>query len=294
MTLEDLQRHLDKIMQEMNRKSKPEFEGYSPEEMTAILYSAFYQKSPVQFKHLTDADCERVPIFNQIKYLAGVIADKGEIQLTKKGFLPVKVVADLYEQGFMKDDLIEAGINKLHKEADSLVINLAHILLKISGLAKTHHGKLSLTKAGEKTIADNNKLLQLIFNIFATKLNWAYFDGYGQNDVGQLGVRFTLILLSKYGSERRRDHFYAEKYFKAFPALLEAKAPTMFGDTLTDFNRCYSMRIFDRFLNFFGFVDTEPADKQGLFVRKFFVTKTSLLDKFVEIQPPRPDFSLKA
>ncbi|MCK9271506.1 MAG: hypothetical protein RBR47_10425 [Bacteroidales bacterium] len=292
MIPEELQRHLEKMMLTMNRRSKPEFEGYSPEEMAAILHSVFHQKSPIQLKHLTDADCERIPIFNQVKYLAERIAEKGEIQLTKKGFLPVKVVADLYAQGFIKDDYIDSGLYKLYKETDSLAINLAHILLKISGLTKRPRGKLSLTKAGEKIITDNNKLLQLIFNKFTTKFNWAYFDGFGQNDVGQLGVGFTLILLSKYGSEKRPDHFYAEKYFRAFPALLTSTAPSIYDDLPTDFNSCYSVRTFSRFLNFFGLVDTEPDDKQGLLVRNYFVTKTSLFDKFIQIAPPNPNFSL--
>jgi hypothetical protein len=34
--------------------------------------------------------------------------------------------------------------------------------------------------------------------------NWAYYDGYGDNEVGRFGAGFSLILLSKYGHKPRR------------------------------------------------------------------------------------------
>ena len=51
---------------------------------------------------MTEPDYKKVPLLNQIKYLAGLIDSQGELKMTSKGFLPVKVVADIYQQGFLK------------------------------------------------------------------------------------------------------------------------------------------------------------------------------------------------
>ena len=81
--------------------------------------------------------------------------------------------------------------------------------------------KLSLTKNSQKVLKDDFELFKLLFDTFRNKFNWGYFDGFEDRPIGPLGFGFTLILLSKYGGKPRSDVFYAEKYLKAFPALLD-------------------------------------------------------------------------
>ncbi|MFC2126732.1 hypothetical protein ACFLU5_18250, partial [Bacteroidota bacterium] len=185
--IEDLNRHIEKIINEQNNRGLPEFEGYSPDEMQFIIYDTFRENSPIKLQKLTDSEYQTIPILTQIKYLADLIAKEGELVLTNKGFLPTKIVTDIYSQGFLKDELIELGISKLYKETDSMTINLTRIIIEISGLAKKRKNKLSLTKTGEKTLTDNFELCQLILKTFSSKFNWAYYDGYGENNIGQLG-----------------------------------------------------------------------------------------------------------
>jgi hypothetical protein len=131
-----------------------------------------------------------------------LIDKNGEIKLTSKGFLPTKIVSELYQQGFLKENHIEKGFSKLYKETDSMTVNISRILIELAGLTKKRNGKLSLTKTATKILSDNYELLRLILVTFATKFNWAYYDGYGENQIGQLGYGFTLTLLSKYGKEK--------------------------------------------------------------------------------------------
>jgi len=282
MDIKDIQKHIDKIMNEQNNRAIPKFEGYSPFEMHKLLHFTFGPDSPIQFLRLSDTDYQKIPILNQIKYLADLISKNGEIKLTKKGFLPTKIVADLYDQGFIKDKHIESGITKLYKETDSITINLTRILLELSRLTKKRKGKLSLTKSGEKTLFDDDKLLKTIFETFTTKFNWAYYDGYGENHIGQLGYGFSLILLSKYGQEKRLYSFYAEKYFKAFPQLLELIEPS-FGTLESYSARCYSIRTFERFLDFFGLIKTDEIGKGYDSIKH--ISKTDLFDKFIKCMP---------
>lgn len=280
---EDLQTYLDELMHERNNSPVPEFEGYSPSEMHAILHFTFEESSPISFQKLDAADHRKIPILNQIKYLANMIKEAGEIKLTKLGFLPVNVVADIYAQGFIKDWYVERRTIKQLKEGDVASITLSRILLTISRLVKKRSNKLSLTKQGLETIQNDDDLIQLIMKTYGLKFNWAYFGGYGENGIGQIGFGFSLILLSKYGHEWQRDRFYAQKYFKAFPDLLSA-AESRYGDVIVECEDCYSYRFFENFLTYFGLVDIKS---EGEILRKnLSVIKTDLFDKLIKIEWP--------
>ncbi|MFO7736625.1 MAG: hypothetical protein R6W70_10505, partial [bacterium] len=255
MDFQNMQKHLNQMMNKQNNRSIPEFEGYSPAEMHQILHFTFGKESPLKLKKLSDSDYKKIPMLNQIKYLTDLIDRKGELRLTRRGYLPTKTVSELYEQKFLKDKFIEEGIQKLYKETDSMTINLTRILTELSKLVKKRNGKLSLTKSSRKILADDYKLLRLIFSTFATKFNWAYYDRYPGMKTGQLGYGFSLILLSKYGHKKRLDSFYAEKYLNAYPRLLDAVEPDNVENLKDQMNRCYSLRTFDRFLKYFGLIN---------------------------------------
>ncbi len=269
-------------MHEQNNLPIHDFEGYSPAEMELILYFTFEADSPIILQKLSDSDYQKIPILNQIKYLLELIDKNGEIKLTSKGFLPTKIVADLYQQKFLKDEFIERGISKLYKETDSITVNITRILIELAGLTKKRNGKLSLTKSSSKLLHDNYELLRLIILTFTTKFNWAYLDGYGDNQIGQLGFGFSLILLSKYGNEKRLDSFYADRYFKAYPKLLDSIQPT-YG-TLESYSRgCYSIRTFERFLDYFGLINIQ-VERNGPNTLKY-ISKTDLFDKLIKCTP---------
>lgn len=176
------------------------------------------------------------------------------------------------------------GISKLYKETDSITINLSRILPELAGLIKKRKGKISLTKNGKKSIHDNFLLWTNLLDAFATKFNWSYYDGYGENQIGQLGYGFSLILLSKFGKKKQLDSFYAEKYFNAFPQLLDAVEPS-FGTFESYATRCYTIRTFERFLDYFGLIKIEREGK-GLDSIKY-ITKTDLFDRLIIVEPPK-------
>ena len=250
--------------------------------MQNILYDTFGNNSPIQLQKLCDADFKKIPLLNQIKYLLQLINNNGELKLTAKGFLPTKIVSEIYNQKYIKDKMIESGISKLYKETDSNSINLTRILLELSGLIKKRNNKLSLTKKGKTEFNDNYKLLKSIIITFGNKFNWAYYDGYGQNQIGQLGFGFSLILLSKYGSEKQLDSFYGKKYLKAFPMLLEQIEPSRFDTKEKQIYKCYSLRIFDRFLDYFGLIKIDSENKWD---SEKFIKKTELFDKLLKVRP---------
>src|SRR5690554_6067120 len=281
---EDLQTYLDELMHERNNRPRPEFEGYSPTEMHAILHFPFEESSPICFQRMEAGDYRKIPLLNQIKYFADLIEEAGEIKLTKLGFLPTNLVADIYVQGFIKEKYVERRTIKQLKEGDVPSITLSRILLTISGLVKKRSNKLSLTKQGQQTIENDDALVHLIMKTFGAKFNWAYFDGYGENDIGQIGFGFSLILLSKYGHEWQRDRLYAQKYFTAFPDLLNVPDPPL-GDRIYECEDCYSYRFFDNYMTYFGLVNIKYEGE--VWKNNLSVSKTDLFDKLLKIEAPK-------
>lgn len=101
-----MQQFARQYMDRQNNRSIPEFEGYSPNEMQYLLHDPFGPDSPLKLNVLDEADYRLIPMLNMIRYLGGLLKKTGEMKLTAKGYLPVKIVADLYEQGFYKEEMI--------------------------------------------------------------------------------------------------------------------------------------------------------------------------------------------
>ncbi|MDD2622043.1 MAG: hypothetical protein WC142_03260 [Bacteroidales bacterium] len=273
-----MKENIEKTILRINHKPTSDFEGLSPFEMDKLLYDTFGQESPVKLLKLKDETYTNIPILNQMLFFGDILKKEGELKLTNKGYLPTRIVADLYYNGFLKDVIIETGIHKLYKETDSNVVNLTRILAELTLLTKKRNGRLSLTKSGEKLLEDKEKLLKLIFKTFGEKFKWAYYDGYGDNFIGQLGYGFSLYLLSKYGDKKRFNVFYAAKYFKAFPTLLSNMGDYRYN-FISSAESCYSTRTFDRFLYYFGLIEMQKEDP--ILSHKFYLKKTKLFDQLI-------------
>jgi hypothetical protein len=281
--LEKIQKHLDNLAERQNNTGILEFEGYSPNEMNLILYEPFVDNSPVQLNKLSEEEYLQIPIIKQVMYLANIIKNAGELKLTAKGYLPVKVVSELCSQNFMPH--IDLCLDpKIYKELDSPDIMLAKFLLDLSGIIKKRHNKLSLTKFGEKLLRNNEKLFRKIFTVFTTKYNMACFDGYGENGIGQFGSAFSLILLRKYGNKKRLDRFYSDKYFDAFPLLFMDVAVNPYSESYSENHHCYSIRTFDRFLHNFGLIEIEQEKKWN---SEKFIRKTDMFDRLINVREPK-------
>lgn len=255
---DELQNELDRIMREQNSRGLEEFEWYSPLEMQTILYSPLSPSCPVQLKKMEEADYRQIPLLNQVRYLLDHIHQRGEVKLTAKGFLPTDLVNDLYHQGFMKEYLLDTySKDKKLREFDSFPILMTRLLVEVAGLTKKRKGKLSLTKKGESIHSKPHELLSQFLEAISYTFNWAYFDVFGQNNIGRLGWAFSVILLSKYGQQERTSTFYAEKHFNAFPGMMEEVQEPSIRDQQTTAYHCYFYRTFDHFLQHIGVVNVK-------------------------------------
>ncbi|MFS4415457.1 hypothetical protein [Maribacter sp. 2307ULW6-5] len=283
--MDGIEKAIQEAMAAQNNRKVPDFEGYSPAEMHYLLHDSFHKESPLTLKSAKPQHFMKVPIFNLVGHLMEHLENQGGIKLTQKGHLPVRLVADLYAQGFYEEEDITSGITKLYKEEDAMSITLARLLPELAGWTKKRKGRLSLTSRGKRALHDDRERFETLFKVFGTAFNWAYFDRYESEEIGQFGLGFSLLLLCKYGNEKRSTTFYAEKYFKAFPQLLQDLQEPWFTDLHSQVASCYALRLFSRFLSYFGVISLEKEGKG--FNAPLFVKKTPLFDTFFHLSPHR-------
>jgi len=279
-----LEDQIENRIQEFNHRGISAFQGYSPFEMDLIINDPFGENCPVQLNKLSEDDYLQIPLLMLFKYLANLVETEGAMKLTARGYLAPRVIKDMYAQHFIEDYSIEAGITKLTTEKDSNTIHLTRLLLELAGIIKKRNNKLSLTRAGEKTLRkDDDTLLRLLLSTFCTKFNWAYFDGFGENRIGQMGFGFSFVLLDNFGREKNKDSYYAEKYFDAYPALINHDRVSEYRTAEETSYLCYSIRTFERFLEYFGLV---TVTHERRFDADTFIQITPLFTKLVKIIPP--------
>lgn len=262
-----------------------DFLGMTPSEVHVLLYDTFGNKSPIQFNPgIDDGILDQIPLFRIAEAYLKIVQRDKQIKLTPLGALPKKVMVEIYAHRFLPDEAIEHGIVKLTREHDCISIQNARLALELAGLAKKVHGKITLTKAGEKLLQTNNRvqIFKKFFQAFTDKFDWGFNDAYPEEPIGQFGWAFTMILLDKFGDQPRTADFYAERYLRAFPNLLSFSRPSYTLTTEGVFTRCYALRTFSRFLVWFGFA---IVDKKGRItdLSRGQITGTDLVKKVFKI-----------
>ncbi len=274
--LEGLQAELNKFMEAENRRPRAEMDYLSPNDMSILLYEPFSSDSPIQ---LTDTP-EKAALITQIPFFALMqaflrrIQAAGTIKLTKIGNLPRQLCLDLYGLGLIPEDMIEKGITKLSKETDSISLQNLKIIAQLAGLTKKRTGKLSLTAKGEKILEQPTELFQVIFQTYWQQFNWGYHDGYAEEGQLQTTFGFIFYLLLRYGEEERHTRFFSEKHALAFPMIYEAVSMDCTYGTPEDYyDHLIKVRVYDRFLDFFGWTHNRSELRKPYF-RDHFVQTT--------------------
>jgi hypothetical protein len=244
----------------LNNAPLDDFLGLSPTEMHHLLYDAYGDKSPLGLRSdIETSTLDEIPFIRLTEEFLKIISREESIKLTPLEALPRKTIHELYGHKLITEDIIEAGFSKLSREQDSTAITTVHLNTLVLGVVKKAKGRLSLTKKGAQLLQPGERvnLFTETLSTYTNKFNWSSNDGYPQSPVGQLGWGFTVYLLEKFGSSEHTIEFYAEKYLRAFPKLLEFFPARPYGTPEGDFVNCYSVRTFERFLEWFGFVKVE-------------------------------------
>lgn len=142
--------------------------------------------------------------------------NEGELKLTKLGWLPQKVVAETYPIG-RPVELIEEFQPKRLNEYEVLPVWMARAILEVLGWTKIRKGMLSLTARGKKALADEAYAANVILRCALTRISLNAFDGFEDNEVGNIGRPWGIRLLNEFGADWRSGAFYGERYREVVP-----------------------------------------------------------------------------
>ena len=272
VNLDDINRHLGEIMYAQNAAPKPNFNGFSSEQMHQMLNRPLEVGCPVQLRRLTDEQMEQIPVMRQALHLMNELSEK-ELKLTAQGNIPPKMVAELYELG---SHSWSTDWYKQKSEPKTEEVQVLRVVLKECGLIKTRIGKLSLTAKGKQLLADYNELMRTIILFLFRDYNTGWLDMYEDNEVGNLGRLYSLWLLHHYGEDWRNTGFYANEYSKAFPMLNAGHG--------------YEYRVFNRLFRFIGLCEINDSDDFNGKNWGKEARKTELLDLMFTFEEPQSTY----
>jgi len=291
--LKALQKELDKKVAAMNTTPNPEIDHLSPNDMFQILYHTFGSDSPVGFKKQKKLDhILNVPFLKLLIEFLLIVEKAGELKLTLRGNLPRKICFELYGKGIIKEENIESGIVKLAKEQDSIVLQNIKLLSGLCNLTKKRNNKLSLTSNGKRILKEEKfeALFTTVFQANYQKFNLGYHDGYPESIGLQNIFGYTVYLLLQYGQEFRDLEFYADKNLIAFPMLLEDFKKDNWSTPEEQYMNCYKIRIFSRFLDYYGLVEIQKERNRATFKEHIRLSATSLFRELFEIRKNKFQF----
>jgi len=285
LSMEELNSLLAEYQQKINSKPLADFDGLSPEQMTALLYAPLAPGALLRLSKGIDDYVDQVPIFKLSELLLTEIKNAGTLKLTTKGNLPVHVCKLLYNQELIKWEYMEFN-KKIQEEEIPYLWPLKQCLLD-EGIVKKRNNTLSLTKYGEK-LMEGPKAARFIklLTYFTGRFHWGNF--YGLEDggkCGNLGWAYSLVLLAKYGSKSNTAGFYSLKWIRAFEKeLWDAQQKDNTTKACDSHHRAYQVRFFDCFANWFGVVSIEyTRDYRLPLSHRMKITKSALFDHLFEV-----------
>ena len=267
--LDKINRYVSEFMHALNAVSRPDFNGFSSEQMHQMINRPLEAGCPVQLRQLTEEQMARIPVMRQALHLMNALAEN-EMKLTTQGYIPPKIVAELYELG---SHSWSTDWYKQKNEPKTEEVQVLRGVLKECGIIKTRVGKMSLTAKGKQLLADHNELLRTMMLFLFMDYNTGWLDSCEDDEVGNLGRLYSLWLLHHYGENWRGTEFYADEYRKAFPMLNVGYA--------------YEYRIFNRLFRFVGLCEINEGDefKGRNWGRE--ARKTEVLDLMFAFEEPK-------
>lgn len=252
---------LQVIVGRHNNMPDSRFNGLSPNDMQCLLHTPFSTNCVVQLVPLNAELHEQIPLIRQALRLMNILSET-ELKLTPNGWLPLKIVSELYPLG-APDEFIEFHNPKRINEYQVNSVWMSRLLLDVLGWVKTRKGKLSLTAKGRKALSNTDAATEVLYTALTAGVLHT-FDRYEDDRPGNVGVAYSLWLLNKFGSEWHSGNFYQDHYLKVF-------------DFPATYN-IYSTRVFERLFYWLGLVEQRQDPKPEMFFSYEF-RKTDLLSK---------------
>lgn len=229
------------MIMRQNNAPRADINGLSASQMYNLINDSFGPECIVKLNRLSEEEYFRIPLVRQALSLMMMLNDS-EIKLTKNGWLPLKVVAELYRIG-RPEYIIELLEVKRINEYDARAVAFVRALFEDLGWTKMRKGILSLTVKGRKAISDKEEAANQIIYSSLVGDTISTFTEIADEEPMNTGIAYIVWLLNKFGSEWRSDDFYQNELEKIFD--------------VKDSFRLYLRRIFSQLFYWLGMVEED-------------------------------------
>lgn len=209
-SLEELNRHLARRMQEYNAQAQPELGGLSPVQMSLLLVGDWENTGAMRVaRDMSPGELSHVPFFADACTLMRFVSEHAPVKLTAKGNLTRAAVATLVPQLLtLRDEDDEQYAHDrfqpppIRNEDDAHWLVVLRNVLLFTRLFVKRKG-LWLTKRGEKLLADGEAgaLYALLFRTFFQQFDLRYLSGDDRHAGLQQTIAFSFHQLGQGGAE---------------------------------------------------------------------------------------------
>ena len=226
----------------------------------------------------------KIPLVAQYMRLMELCA--AGIKLTPNGYLPNKVVAEIYPLG-PKEARIEEGKVTLGKHSNCCILCQTYELFLQTGFVKKRKGVLSLTKKGKEFLSSPEGIFRELLCGMAMEYDTGLLDAYSIPPINNM-VQMVCAMLDQWGQEFRPVEQYATAYAACNPRLGHFLKEDRPEAVRREAKRAFCVRLINRYFEWFGLVEFKHF-RYGLdriLINPDMVKKTELFDKFIGINPP--------
>lgn len=278
-TTDEVQAFVFAYQQRVNTTGRDDFDGLSPAQMAALLYSPMASPDTLAFAQSGIA-AAHTPVMVLFNTMAEAIGEAG-VKTTAKGNLPRALCHSAYNAypGVVTNDPM-ADLISVNREDDFQALHVTRLVARMAGLIRKYKGRFLLTRKAERLRVQNGTY-PLLLEAFAAQFNWAYSDGYPDLPIVQHAFAFSLYLIHRHGDTPHTEDFYEDAFLRAFPMAFDDVEPRPYASAETTLRRCYTLRTLIRFAAFFGLVDIVQIS-MGLGEPRYRVTKTPLFSDVIQ------------
>ncbi len=281
-SLEDANSFLASHMAKRNQTARDDFNGLSPDQMHSFIYSPYASDDLVHFPEQLTSE-PSAPILTLFNLLVAGIGEQG-LKPTAKGNLPrnfCREAALSYwgEEGYAE----ETRYGNINKEEDFFELHVTRIIAELAGFIRKYKGKFILSRECRKLLNESGMkvIYPRLFRTYIKEYNWGYWDGYPEVDFIRHAFLFSLYLLHRYGDQWQPETFYAARFLKAFPEVLNEIPDPPYGTREETLSSCYCLRSVKKFFGFMGLAALEEIPTEKRYLQQTKVKKLTLADAVV-------------
>lgn len=251
---------LDAVRDMLSRRGEEDLDGLTLHEMSDLIYYPFSAHSILQIREqIPETGFASMPMMRLTEAYLNRIHALGKVPVQDGSYLPEEVIAEL-QQFHLLDEEPFPGVNE--GEWLILPLQLMENNAMLSGLVKREEGMLTLTQKGKELIKPSNrrKLFVELWTHYTTSLDLSIYDAFEGTSAGLTGWAWAMRLLYNYGTQEHPAHYYAFRYYRAFPLMMHDFEDAEGITAETWAVQCFIERFFKRLMGYWGWIEHIDAD----------------------------------